>query len=139
MTHAMILKVGVAAFGALVLSGCYSRAQLDAKLPDVTEEAIDRRLQLYEEQTVPIIEYYRRRDMLAQVSGIGDGDDVFKRLVKVVDARHSAQARVLNLPTLASGHSSPLPRLAATTRSKSCSQKWASRESLYGRSPRVHK
>ena len=54
---------------------------------DDTEEAIDRRLQLYEEQTVPIIEYYRQRDMLAQVSGIGDGDDVFKRLVKVVDAR----------------------------------------------------
>ncbi len=54
---------------------------------DDTEEAIDRRLQLYEEQTVPIIEYYRERDMLAQVSGVGDGDDVFKRLVKVVDAR----------------------------------------------------
>ncbi len=54
---------------------------------DDTEEAIDRRLQLYEEQTVPIIEYYRERGMLAQISGIGDGDDVFKRLVQVVDAR----------------------------------------------------
>jgi len=54
---------------------------------DDTEEAIDRRLQLYEEQTVPIIEYYRDRGMLAQVSGVGDGDDVFKRLVQVVDAR----------------------------------------------------
>ena len=54
---------------------------------DDTEEAIDRRLQLYEEQTVPIIEYYRERGMLAQVSGIGDGDDVFKRLASVVDAR----------------------------------------------------
>jgi len=54
---------------------------------DDTEEAIDRRLQLYDEQTVPIIEYYRERGVLAQVSGVGDGDDVFKRLVKVVDAR----------------------------------------------------
>ena len=35
---------------------------------DDTEEAIDRRLQLYEEQTVPIIDYYRERGMLAQVS-----------------------------------------------------------------------
>ena len=52
---------------------------------DDTEAAIDRRLQLYEEQTVPIIEYYRRRGRLEEVSGIGDGDDVFKRLVKVVD------------------------------------------------------
>ena len=57
---------------------------------DDTEEAIDRRLQLYEEQTVPIIEYYRRRGMLAEVSGVGDGDDVFKRLVAVVDARDVA-------------------------------------------------
>ncbi len=55
---------------------------------DDTEEAIDRRLELYEEQTVPIIEYYKERGMLAQVSGVGEGDDVFKRLVKVVDARH---------------------------------------------------
>src|SRR3974377_741178 len=37
---------------------------------DDTEEAIDRRLQLYEEQTVPIIDYYRERGMLAQVNGV---------------------------------------------------------------------
>ena len=54
---------------------------------DDTEEAIDRRLQLYEEQTVPIIEYYRQRGILVQVSGVGEGDDVFKRLVAVVDGR----------------------------------------------------
>jgi adenylate kinase len=53
---------------------------------DDTEEAIDRRLEVYEEQTVPIIDYYRERGMLAQVSGVGDGDDVFERLVKVVEA-----------------------------------------------------
>jgi adenylate kinase len=53
---------------------------------DDTEEAIDRRLEVYEEQTVPIIDYYRERRMLAQVSGVGDGDDVFERLVKVVEA-----------------------------------------------------
>ena len=57
---------------------------------DDTEDAIDRRLQLYEEQTVPIIDYYRERGMLAQVSGVGEGDDIFKRLVQVVDARRCA-------------------------------------------------
>ena len=35
---------------------------------------------------MPIIEYYRQRGKLEQVSGIGEGDDVFKRLVKVIDA-----------------------------------------------------
>ena len=53
---------------------------------DDTEEAIDRRLQVYEEQTVPIIDYYRELGILAQVSGVGEGDDVFQRLVKVVAA-----------------------------------------------------
>jgi adenylate kinase len=53
---------------------------------DDTEEAIDRRLELYEEQTVPIIDHYRERGLLVQVSGVGEGDDVFERLVKVVDA-----------------------------------------------------
>ena len=53
---------------------------------DDTEEAIDRRLQIYEDLTVPIIDYYRERGMLVQVSGVGEGDEVFERLVKVVDA-----------------------------------------------------
>ena len=54
---------------------------------DDTEEAIDRRLELYEQETVPIIEYYRERGILAEVDGVGDGDDVFERLAKVVDDR----------------------------------------------------
>jgi adenylate kinase len=54
---------------------------------DDTEEAIDRRLELYEQETVPIIEYYRAGGVLAEVDGVGDGDDVFSRLVKVVDER----------------------------------------------------
>jgi adenylate kinase len=54
---------------------------------DDTEEAIDRRLELYEQETVPIIEYYRTQGMLAEVDGVGDGDDVFDRLVKAVNER----------------------------------------------------
>jgi adenylate kinase len=52
---------------------------------DDTEEAIDRRLELYETETRPIIEYYRKRGQLVTVDGVGEGDDVFERLVKVVD------------------------------------------------------
>jgi adenylate kinase len=69
---------------------CDTCGEIVEQRDDDTEEAIDRRLQLYEEQTVPIIDYYRERGMLAQVSGVGEGDDVFKRLVKVVDARRCA-------------------------------------------------
>jgi adenylate kinase len=52
---------------------------------DDTEEAISRRLELYEEETVPVLDYYRNRWKLAVVDGVGSGDDVFERLVKVID------------------------------------------------------
>jgi len=61
---------------------------------DDTEEAIDRRLELYEQETVPIIEYYRERGMLSEVDGVGDGDDVFDRLVKAVSEHVSANDSV---------------------------------------------
>jgi adenylate kinase len=52
---------------------------------DDTEEAVERRLELYERETVPIIDYYRASGLLVAVDGVGDGDDVFERLTKVVD------------------------------------------------------
>ena len=59
---------------------------------DDTEEAIDRRLELYEEQTVPIIDYYRDQSACSsQVDGVGDGDDVFERLRRrSIDQRFDA-------------------------------------------------
>jgi len=52
---------------------------------DDTEEAVDRRLALYDEEIMPIVEYYRARGLLMTVDGVGDGDEVFERLVKVCD------------------------------------------------------
>jgi adenylate kinase len=52
---------------------------------DDTEEAVRRRLELYDEVTVPIIDFYRKLGKLVVVDGVGDGDDVFDRLVDVVD------------------------------------------------------
>ena len=54
---------------------------------DDTEAAIDRRLEHYERRTVPIADHYRDQSRLVVVDGIGDGDDVFERMVKVVGER----------------------------------------------------
>jgi adenylate kinase len=54
---------------------------------DDTEEAVMRRLALYESQTKPIIDHYRAQDLLVTVDGIGDGDDVFERIVEAVEKR----------------------------------------------------
>lgn len=53
---------------------------------DDTPEAINRRLDLYEEQTSPLIKYYEAQDRLAVVDGVGTPDEVFIRLNAAVDA-----------------------------------------------------
>lgn len=53
---------------------------------DDTEDAIRRRLELYEEQTAPLLSWFGERDRLVEVDGVGSEDEVFERLVKVVDA-----------------------------------------------------
>jgi adenylate kinase len=53
---------------------------------DDTEEAIRRRLELYEEQTAPLLSWFDERDRLVEIDGVGTEDDVFERLVKVIDA-----------------------------------------------------
>ena len=54
---------------------------------DDTEEAIQRRLALYDAETVPIIDFYDRLGKLVVVDAIGEGNDVFERLVKEIDQR----------------------------------------------------
>ena len=54
---------------------------------DDTEEAINRRLDLYETQTRPLCAFYEKRDQLVVVDGVGDPDDVTRRLVTTIDAR----------------------------------------------------
>ena len=53
---------------------------------DDTEEGIRRRLELYEQQTAPVLAWFDTRDRLVEVDGVGTEDDVFERLVKVIDS-----------------------------------------------------
>ena len=47
---------------------------------DDTPDAVNRRLDLYETQTSPLIEFYEAQGRLVVVDGVGDPDDVFRRL-----------------------------------------------------------
>ncbi len=53
--------------------------------PDDTEDVIRDRLQVYRDQTLPIAEIYRERDMLRQVNGTGQPDAVFERLIEAME------------------------------------------------------
>jgi adenylate kinase len=52
---------------------------------DDTPDAINRRLDLYESQTAPLIDHYSQLGLLSVVNGVGNPDDVFLRLIKAVD------------------------------------------------------
>jgi adenylate kinase len=52
---------------------------------DDTKSAIRRRLELYEEQTAPLIRWYEHRGKLERVDGLGRPDEVTQRLIKVID------------------------------------------------------
>ena len=56
---------------------------------DDTEEAISRRLELYEVQTAPLVEWYRSRSQLETVAGTGTPDAVTRRMVKVIEQRRN--------------------------------------------------
>jgi adenylate kinase len=60
---------------------------------DDTEEAVQRRLEIYEQETVPIIDFYDRLGKLVKVDAVGDGDEVFERLVKEIDQRFDTATR----------------------------------------------
>ncbi len=52
---------------------------------DDTPDAVNRRLDLYEEQTAPLIEFYGRTGRLTAIDGVGHPDDVFHRLTTAID------------------------------------------------------
>ncbi len=54
---------------------------------DDTPDAVNRRLDLYETQTAPLINHYSKMGLLTVVNGVGHPDYVFKRVCDAVDER----------------------------------------------------
>jgi len=52
---------------------------------DDTPDAINRRLDLYESQTEPLIDFYGKTGRLAQIDGVGTPEEVFVRLTAAVE------------------------------------------------------
>jgi len=60
------------------------RAEVEGRADD-TEAVIRRRQEVYREQTEPLIEVYRERGILLEVDGIGEVDQVTKRIFEALD------------------------------------------------------
>ena len=57
---------------------------LQRKRPDDTSETIEARLQVYQEQTSPLLVYYYERGILATIAGQGTPDEVYKLIQQVL-------------------------------------------------------
>ena len=53
---------------------------------DDKPETVKKRLDVYHDQTQPLIEYYQKAGVLAQVDGTMDMEDVFQAIVKILGA-----------------------------------------------------
>jgi len=58
---------------------------------DDSEESVNRRLDLYETQTAPLLEYYGSRGRLTVVDGTATPDAVFQRLTTAIESARRAR------------------------------------------------
>ena len=58
---------------------------------DDTEDAIRRRLEIYESETSPLVSWYTEQGLLATVDASGAPDEVTERAVKAIEAAHARQ------------------------------------------------
>jgi adenylate kinase len=68
-----------------VVARLLRRAEIDGRADD-NEETIRVRLQVYADQTAPLLEVYRSRDLLVEVNGLGEIDEVSERVFAALDA-----------------------------------------------------
>ena len=51
---------------------------------DDREETIRARLKVYDNQTAPLVDYYRQRGILREIDGVGNVDDIRNRVIKAL-------------------------------------------------------
>ena len=54
---------------------------------DDREETISARLKVYDNQTAPLVDYYRQRGILREIDGVGNVEDIGHRLIKALEDR----------------------------------------------------
>jgi adenylate kinase len=93
--------------------------------PDDKEETVTERLRVYDEQTKPLIEFYREQGILRSIDAEGDLDEVTERLEEALEASSDAPAK--------SGRGVKPRSRGASTNGKSAATRKAGRKSGAGR------
>ncbi|MDR9373868.1 MAG: adenylate kinase [Schleiferiaceae bacterium] len=64
-----------------------SRAEVSGRSDDADPGVIQKRIDVYRQETEPVKKYYQAQNKLDQVNGMGSIDEVTERLFEAVDAR----------------------------------------------------
>ncbi len=67
------------------LDDCAAKGGELVQREDDNEETIGRRLEVYRQQTEPVVEYYRLQGVLKTIDADASMDEVYERLLKVLD------------------------------------------------------
>jgi adenylate kinase len=68
------------------------RAAVENRTDD-TDATVQNRLRVYEQQTAPVIDFYRKAGLLNEVEGEGEIEDVQSRILTVVEKAAKKSAR----------------------------------------------
>ena len=82
--HVLDAVVGLTVDQEELVQRLLERAKTEGRADD-TEEVVRRRQEVYAEETEPLIEIYRGRGMLVEVDGMGEVDEVTKRIFDALD------------------------------------------------------
>lgn len=53
---------------------------------DDTEEGVKNRLEVYQNETAPVLEYYEEQDKVQKIDGVGSIDDIFSRIKDTLES-----------------------------------------------------
>jgi adenylate kinase len=59
------------------------RAKAEGRADD-NPDSVRKRLQVYDQQTAPVVEFYRQHGQLTIVDGVGSLDQVFNRIIEAI-------------------------------------------------------
>ena len=71
----------------LLVERIAGRAKAEGRADD-SPESVRTRLKVYNDQTAPVIDYYRQHGQLTVVDGVGELDEVFTRIIEAISAGH---------------------------------------------------
>ena len=61
------------------------RAKVSGRVDDQDDEKINKRIEVYKNETLPVAEFYKSQDKFSEINGVGSIDDIFQQLTSQVN------------------------------------------------------